>query len=377
MAIQIQPKEVQIMYQSFEVRNYRCFQCLTINDLARVNLIAGMNNVGKTALLEALFLHCGAYNPELSLRVNAFRGIEVIKLEPGQWAETPWDSLFSEFDVAKNIELIGTNEKTDLRVLKLKVVHDLQELSSIGQYIQHTTEKPESITPSLEIARVLELEYKEKTNPSKKHYLILDPKGPPVRIVPIPPPPPFQAIFLGARFRTSSKEDTERFRKLQVQGEEDILLQTLKIIEPRLTRLAVVVEAGEPMLEGDIGMKGRRFVPLPLMGEGTARLASLTLAISSASGGVVLVDEIENGLHHSILQKIWKAIGKVARHFDTQVFATTHSLECIIAAHRAFSDSEVYDFRLHRLENVRGTIRAETYDQESLEAAIETGLEVR
>jgi AAA15 family ATPase/GTPase len=50
------------MYRSFKVSNYRCFSDLTIAELERVNLIAGMNNVGKTALLEALFLHCGAYN---------------------------------------------------------------------------------------------------------------------------------------------------------------------------------------------------------------------------------------------------------------------------------------------------------------------------
>ena len=60
-----------------------------------------------------------------------------------------------------------------------------------------------------------------------------------------------------------------------------------------------------------------------------------------------------------------------------QVFATTHSLECIVAAHRAFSDSEHEDFRLHRLERVNEAIHAVTYDRETLEAAIETGLEVR
>jgi len=101
------------------------------------------------------------------------------------------------------------------------------------------------------------------------------------------------------------------------------------------------------------------------------------LAIGNAQNGVVLVDEIENGLHHSTLPNVWQAIGEVARQFKTQVFATTHSLECITAAHQAFSASERYDFRLHRLECTDETIRAVTYDQESLAAAIKTGLEVR
>jgi AAA15 family ATPase/GTPase len=55
------------MYQSFAVHNFRCFSTLAMADLERVNLIAGVNNVGKTALLEALFLHCGGYNPALAI----------------------------------------------------------------------------------------------------------------------------------------------------------------------------------------------------------------------------------------------------------------------------------------------------------------------
>ena len=203
--------------------------------------------------------------------------------------------------------------------------------------------------------------------------MVFDPKG--LRTEPIPPPPPFPAFFLPARMRISLTEDTERFGKLEIIGRQDVLLKALQVIEPRLRRLAVVVAGGVPMMHGDIGLG--RLVPLPVMGEGMARLASLVLAVGNASNGVVLVDEIENGLHYSILPKVWRAIGEVAREFNTQVFATTHSLECIVAAHRAFAESGTYDFRLHRLERVDETIRAITYDQETLGAAIEVGLEVR
>jgi len=58
------------VYRSFKVKNFRCFDDLEIAPLERVNLIAGMNDVGKTALLEALFLHCGAWNVELIYRLN-------------------------------------------------------------------------------------------------------------------------------------------------------------------------------------------------------------------------------------------------------------------------------------------------------------------
>src|SRR3972149_4582212 len=102
------------MYNSFEVRNFRCFSKLQISDLKRVNLITGVNNIGKTALLEALFLHCGADNPSLALRVNSIRGIEIVMVEFGGWAGTPWDLLFHEFDTSESIEIVGENtEKPD------------------------------------------------------------------------------------------------------------------------------------------------------------------------------------------------------------------------------------------------------------------------
>ena len=116
---------------------------------------------------------------------------------------------------------------------------------------------------------------------------------------------------------------------------------------------------------------------MPFMGEGIARLTSIVLAIGNSSNGVVLVDEIENGFHHSVLHKVWRVIGEAARRFNTQVFATTHSMECIVAAHRAFVEGGTYDFGLHRLERIDKIIQDVSYPQEVLEAAIEMSLEVR
>lgn len=369
------------MYKSFEVSNYRCFSKLTLAELERVNLIAGMNNVGKTALLEALFLHCGAYNPELALRVNAFRGIEAVKVELGRWVETPWDSLFYQFDVTRSIELAGEDTITGHRSLRLRVLREPAELARLAQFISGGSDEvrkvlgngeSQKVLDTSKTAKVLQLEYQENGRHGS-YYMIVDLSG--IRIAPAPPAPPFPAFFQGARIRIPSREEAELFGRLEIQGEQDVVRRVLQLIEPRLKRLAMVVVAGEPILHGDVGVG--RLMPLPVMGEGMVRLASLVIHIANAPDGVVLVDEIENGLHHSILPKVWQAIGEVARQFRTQIFATTHSLECIVAAHKAFSESERYDFRLHRLERVNETIRAVTYDQETLEAAIKTGLEVR
>lgn len=152
-------------------------------------------------------------------------------------------------------------------------------------------------------------------------------------------------------------------------------MKVLRAVEPRLRRLSVVVTGSIPMIYGDLGLG--RLIPLPVMGEGMARLASIVLAIANTSNGVVLVDEVENGLHHSVLPKVWRLIGEATRTFNAQLFATTHSLECIEAAHRAFRSGGRYDFCLYRLENLGKSNRVITYDQETLEAALETDLEVR
>jgi hypothetical protein len=360
------------MYTSFTVRNFRCFDDMTVEPLAEINLIAGKNDVGKTALLEALFLHCGAYNPTLAIRVNVFRGFDIVKVELSPGAQPPWESLFSGFDTS--IELEGENTETGSRLLRLRVVHDpsnlgFDELAEITSFVPKGTY---DVPDTSGVIQLLELAYEEAER-SGDCYLVLDSKG--IRSVPVPPRPPFNAFFQAARLRIPFSEDASRFGRLQILGNEDVLLQVLRILEPRLRRLTVIVEAGQPIIQGDIGLS--RPVPLPLMGEGVSLLASLVLAISTAPGGVVLIDEIENGLHYSILPLVWQAIAETAKSFNTQIFATTHSFECIRAAHEALNRDDTFDFRLHRLERLDDKIKAVTFSRKQLATAIATDLEVR
>jgi len=369
------------MYKSFGVQNFRGFHRLDVDGFERINLIAGKNNVGKTALLEAMFLHCGAYNPELAMKLDAFRGLRIVKVDLGQWSETPWNALFNALDVTKSIELEGTDTQTGHRSLRLTVMKDPSEIESVMRSVGYS-EEPMSATPTpdewkgllstAKETKVLELEYKENGR-TGKCYMFLGVKG--IGPRPFPPTPPFPAFFQGARTATSFKEDAELYSKLEIESKEEVVKDVLKIIEPRLVRLAMIIIAGEPILHGDVGFN--RMLPLPVMGEGMVRLASLVTRISNARNGVVLIDEMENGLHYSILEKVWAAIAGVASQFNTQVFATTHSRECIMAAHRAFLGRGEYDFRLYRLDRREDMVKVVMYDQEALDAAIETGLEVR
>src|SRR5260370_36390854 len=63
------------MFKHFAIQNFRCFAGLHLKQLERVNLIAGKNNTGKTALVEAIHLHNNPANWQLPIEINKTRGI--------------------------------------------------------------------------------------------------------------------------------------------------------------------------------------------------------------------------------------------------------------------------------------------------------------
>ena len=184
-----------------------------------------------------------------------------------------------------------------------------------------------------------------------------------------------RSIFLAARRASLGQEDVTRYSELEVNGEAEGVLEILKSVEPELKRLAVVSAMQAPSIYADVGIG--RLIPIQLLGDGMSRVLSLALAIASAPEGTVLVDEIENGIHHSVMEKVWKAIGAFAHEYDVQLFATTHSYECIGAAYRAFEADEEDELRLFRIERNRdGKYKSVKFDRDRLKSVLEFNMEV-
>lgn len=367
------------MYKSIKIHNFRGFKDFVMDDVKRINLVAGVNNVGKTALLEAIFLHCGAYNPGLILNIDKFRGVGQVNKEfkGGRSDKSPWDSLFYNFDDSRKIEIEGVFEDGFFRKIDLYVFRHSEDSFEKGPIIRYRTSAP--VNPPLDIENtvVLSLDYEEIPSKNAKKrsgssFLIIGPDG---ISTPIIKPPPFSATFLPASHRIPLEVDAKRFGSLEIVGKQDLLLDFLRLIEPKLKRIAVVATSGLPVLYGDIGLG--KMLQLAYMGDGMARLTSIILAISYCKDGVLLIDEIENGFHHTMMQNVWHAIGTAARDFNTQIFATTHSLECILSAHKAFVSSEPYDLLVHRLNRVDGSIKDITFGHDDLDTALELKMDVR
>lgn len=355
------------MFTSFTVKNFRCFRDVTVGRLARVNLIAGMNNTGKTALLEALQIHSYPQDCELPFLVNQLRGTDAAQrhnTDVFRW-------LFHNRQGSSGLELTSRDVDGTTRALSLWLIAG------------GTAHKR---FPAAE--RLVRGSFLEGTWNSGVDCLVLkaDANGQESFAIGVPSAGGLNSIGNKAPWQGPSvllksglgNPDAEAgaFSELAGANRQGEVVAGLQILEPRLTELTLLLLAGQPILHGKInGLE--RLVPVPFMGEGVRRTLAMLLALMRARGGRVLIDEIENGIHYSVMRAVWQAVAQAARQADVQVFATTHSYECIQAAHEAFVASGTYDFALHRLDRFDDTIELTTYDQEALEGALRSEMEVR
>ena len=362
------------MYRSFSIKNFRCFDELTVEGMGRINLIAGKNNVGKTALLEALWVHSGGPDPARALRLSSSRGVSVI--EPDEAI----GNLFLDFNLSSTIELSaqGSQHGNEF-VLSIKAAENPEYETPLTQ-ANFYVDDDSVVAEAQDSKKQVILDYSDESgvkasargwlaegpNRSSSWVVKSDREGETVDTMP--------SVYLQASRRPTLLSEANDFSRLEREARERDVVEILRIIEPRLNRLFVSSMRRRAALYADIGLSQR--VPIRLMGEGISHILSLSLAIASAPGGMVLVDEIENGIHYSVMEKVWKAIGDFARHYDVQVFATTHSYECIGAAYRAFESDEEDELRLFRIQRNRdGEYKAVKYDRERLKNVFEFQME--
>ena len=360
------------MLERLHIRNYRVFNDLKIDQLSRINLIAGKNNSGKTSLLEAIWLLAGAGNPQIAINVNVVRGIALDTKVTEAIGETFWKPMFSELDMSKSIEIMGHHQT--LGRLTLEVASEQPRTTEIS--LDRTGSSYSDAYSDAYGASVTKLPHEwslvfRYTSPEVKQVGRTYVEGRELKAKQDKTTLPFEAAIVQSRTGTV-EEDAILLGALRKKKQDHLLLNALQVIEPKLQSIENNFASGAPMMWGDIGLS--ELIPLPVMGEGMARIARLVLAISAAPDGVVLMDEIENGLHHSVLPKVWKVVDTAAQQFSTQIFATTHSFECVEATQKALGAD---GFLLHRLEASGTENRCVTYEPEEIDVALRHNLEIR
>ncbi len=348
------------MLSRLHIQKFRAFNPLKIDSLAKINLFSGRNNSGKTSLLEAIFLLSGAANPAVLLNANVLRGITVVPGLENVTQNVLWKPMFHDLNMNTPIRITAHHSSRGALEVKLSVKRPnlielpLDNIDAVPGVIVFDFARNGEAKVSHNITVINDLMQVQTEQPNVETS--------------------FSAIILSARNK-NIEEDAQRLGQLRQQKKGHLIVKALQVIEPALQGVEVNSTTGQSMIWGDIGLS--ELMPLPIMGDGMVQIARIVLAISSMPGGVVLIDEIENGLHHSVLPQIWKVIRETAKRFNTQIFATTHSYECIETAEDVFKSSDDDAFLLHRLDSIETETRCVTYEKETMETAIRHNMEIR
>ena len=308
------------MYTSFHIQNFRCFHGLTIEPLARVNLICGKNNAGKTALLEALWVHTHPTRPRQALQIEQARGL------PRMGATAPFADIFLNYQPQSTINLAAKGHwDEESRSLDITPVHRRPETYSPWPVLSEDGEEPELFSDS-EDEYELRFEYydgPEDIPLNANVWAYQDASGQLQIREDSSPRPPIAARsqFEFASRRPIRPDLASRLGKAELEGYLPYFEDMLQILEPRLKSLTTIVNNdGTPHIYARLENNLR--LPIAAMGEGTGRLLSMALRFPYAKDGIILIDEIENGLHHSVLVDVWKSLDWLSRKFNVQVFAT-------------------------------------------------------
>lgn len=364
------------MFRELTIHSFRTFRLLHVGGLTRVNLFVGANNAGKTSLLDAVEILTSG-DPSALWRSPARRAEELYQVAPedrfASGVELDVSHLFFGHELERGAFFSITGLGKEKRHVECQVV-DI-EVSADEPQMQMQTGLPlvESARP------LLALSFQSERPPSRGIIRLSPPGGVSAdvrrRYMASPPDSVPPVSFLRPEIEVGRLANL--WDRLVLTPEEGTVVEALRIIEPRIERLAFL---GEGRRARGIFVKlkdSEHRIPLGSMGDGLKRLLALALNLVPARGGCLLVDEIDTGLHYSVMGHMWRLVVEVAERLDVQVFATTHSLDCVraLAWLRQRSAPKSPDITLHRLE--RDSSRTIRYTLEELETAARQHLEVR
>jgi AAA15 family ATPase/GTPase len=359
------------MIQNLTIKNFKAHKSIEMKELANVNILLGKNNSGKTAILEALFLLSFPYT--LNSLIN-MRGYTT-----GGESGEKWDSLFYNWDLSQEIYLEAKENNIEPAPVS-DTKGKIRKAMSIKPMIVIKRPDPSSgigvieasdfigITQGLMIAFTL-------PSGAIRKYTISDESEAGKSAI-----DDFKieknVVFVSARVITDPEKEAIRFSQLEIENRQNEVMNILRTLEPNLRRLFVGVTKKGSVIYGDIGIDHP--IPLPLMGDGMLHALSIALAMVNSQDGLVLIDEIENGLHYSVLTDVWKMIFQTSQKLDVQVFVATHSDECIKAAYEAVESLKCYgSLKLYRFDRIKDGTRVEDYTANELYSAITSNQEVR
>ncbi len=355
-------------YHSVRIKNFRGIKSLALDDLERVNLFVGKNNCGKTSVLESMFLLTGMSNPELCNRIGAWRGVihtsgaDLENLFYGQarggrivfYGELVMEGrkleispLFEPPSVSQ-----GLSNRNESRRVQTEMISSTTEQLWTGLKSNFTYSGPSKKDKRYEATIRFEQQNEEiKINIKQdKKYKESTP-----------------ARFIRSRGYDANLVDEMLNEKLKTE-----VINCLQSIEPKVHDVRTTMHG---IVAVDIGLD--KFLPINYLGDGTVRIMAILSSIYGTKNGILMIDEIENGLHVSSVKHLWEVVLAHSKKTNTQIFITTHSRDVITGLNLALKDKQdsVACFWLSKFDT--DEVKAYRYDLDELDKALDADIDIR
>lgn len=352
-------------YNKIEINNFRSISHLELNNLSKVNLFVGKNNVGKSTTLESAFLLSGMSNPTLAESINRIRGLD-------DFTESKF--IFHNFNLKSSPTFIGNMNSGAKRILTISPENEMLGNSS--------NSVPDNKIKKLKFSFSLQ---SDKSPESVKYNSFLEYKnkeqsgisGMSARIGELRIPKAYKeklyAVYITEN--VGNVLPSKIAKLVREKKDEEIVTILKRAFNINIKKIAVLPNG----IFFDID-EIDEMVSLALMGTGVQRFLNIIGSLENEKTSIFFIEEIENGLHYSIYKELWKYIFSLANLTNSQFFITTHSVE-VMSCFKAVLEEmkECQDFaRIISLENTKKMgLMAYDYTYEQFGAAIEKSIEIR
>jgi hypothetical protein len=318
------------MLTRVDISNYRGFKSYRMEGLSQVNLIVGKNNSGKTALLEALNFATTGGDP-LVLADAASRRGELIAADEGPRLYPDLTHFFHGHEITPGSVFTITPDNGYPRLV-IRLIPLPPDSSLFDESDEEIETRPvfgviiEGASGIGSSASDLGL--------SPRGGLIFNPKAR-IRAAAATSIGTARPSLFVPTDSVTQRRLAQLWRQAVLDANQQDALAAIQIIADSIKQIVVLPSEGStravPSLRDwyVITSEARRPVPLGSFGDGVRRLMTLALSLSRVGGGTLFIDEIDTGLHYSVMADMWKLVVKKALESKVQVFATTHSWDCI------------------------------------------------